>query len=64
MLHKTTDKQFQLMLDVHNIAPFRILRAAAPYMRLKDGEPRSIVNVRMIEALFFDGVSSLKGCRF
>ncbi|KAG0076405.1 Methionine aminopeptidase 1 [Podila epicladia] len=45
MLHKTTDKQFQLMLDVHNIAPFRILRAASPYMRLKDNEPRSIVNI-------------------
>ncbi|KAG0090242.1 Methionine aminopeptidase 1, partial [Podila epicladia] len=29
MLHKTTDKQFQLMLDVHNVAPFRIIRAAA-----------------------------------
>ncbi|KAG0241504.1 hypothetical protein BGW41_005813 [Actinomortierella wolfii] len=45
MLHKTTDKQFQMMLDVHNLAPFRIIRAAAPYMRLKDGEPRSIVNI-------------------
>jgi NAD(P)-dependent dehydrogenase (short-subunit alcohol dehydrogenase family) len=45
MLHKTTDKQFQLMLEVHNAAPFRIIRAAAKYMRLKDGEPRSIVNV-------------------
>ncbi|KAF9208215.1 Methionine aminopeptidase 1 [Podila verticillata] len=45
MLHKTTDKQFQLMLDVHNIAPFRILRAASPYMRLNDNESRSIVNI-------------------
>ncbi|KAF9577973.1 Methionine aminopeptidase 1 [Lunasporangiospora selenospora] len=45
MLHKTTDKQFQMMLDVHNIAPFRILRAASKYMRLKDGESRSIVNI-------------------
>jgi hypothetical protein len=46
MLHKTTDKQFQMMLEVHNVAPFRIIRAASQYMRLKDGEPRSIVNVR------------------
>ncbi|KAG0313662.1 Methionine aminopeptidase 1 [Dissophora globulifera] len=45
MIHKTTDKQFQMMLDVHNIAPFRILRAASKYMRVKDGESRSIVNV-------------------
>ncbi|KAF9158752.1 hypothetical protein BGX21_006629 [Mortierella sp. AD011] len=51
MLHKTTDKQYQLMLEVHNAAPFRILRAAAPYMRLKDGEPRSIVNVSSTSGL-------------
>lgn len=52
MLHKTTDKQFQLMLEVHNAAPFRIIRAAAKYMRLKDGEPRSIVNVRFLLMLY------------
>ncbi|KAF9193295.1 Methionine aminopeptidase 1 [Haplosporangium sp. Z 11] len=51
MLHKTSDKQFQLMLDVHNIAPFRILRAASKYMRLKDGEPRSIVNISSTSGL-------------
>ncbi|KAF9421790.1 Methionine aminopeptidase 1 [Entomortierella beljakovae] len=51
MLHKTTDKQFQLMLDVHNGAPFRIIRAASAYMRLKDGEPRSIVNVSSTSGL-------------
>jgi len=51
MLHKTTDKQFQMMLEVHNAAPFRIIRAAAPYMRLKDGEPRSIVNVSSTSGL-------------
>ncbi|KAF9977937.1 Methionine aminopeptidase 1 [Actinomortierella ambigua] len=51
MLHKTSDKQFQMMLDVHNLAPFRILRAAAPYMRLKDGEPRSIVNISSTSGL-------------
>ncbi|KAF9094357.1 Methionine aminopeptidase 1 [Mortierella sp. GBA35] len=51
MLHKTTDKQYQLMLEVHNAAPFRIIRAAAKYMRVKDGESRSIVNVRKIRQL-------------
>ncbi|KAF9112122.1 hypothetical protein BGX27_003935 [Mortierella sp. AM989] len=51
MLHKTTDKQYQLMLEVHNAAPFRIIRAAAPYMRLKDGEPRSIINVSSTSGL-------------
>ncbi|KAK3833098.1 MAG: hypothetical protein JOS17DRAFT_741511 [Linnemannia elongata] len=51
MLHKTTDKQFQMMLDVHNLAPFRILRAASAHMRLKDNEPRSIVNISSTSGL-------------
>jgi 3-oxoacyl-[acyl-carrier protein] reductase len=31
--HKMSDRQFQAMLDIHLIAPFRVLRAAAPYLR-------------------------------
>ena len=33
MLHKMSDKQWEAMLAVHNTAPFRLVRAAAPYMR-------------------------------
>src|SRR5579863_3199306 len=33
IIQKTTDEQFQAMLDIHVVAPFRILRAAAPYIR-------------------------------
>ena len=33
VLHKTTDEQFQAMLDIHLVVPFRVLRAAAPYLR-------------------------------
>jgi 3-oxoacyl-[acyl-carrier protein] reductase len=32
-IHKLGDADFQAMLDVHTIAPFRVLRAAAPYFR-------------------------------
>jgi 3-oxoacyl-[acyl-carrier protein] reductase len=32
-LHKMTDEQFQAMLDIHTIVPFRMVRAAAPHMR-------------------------------
>jgi 3-oxoacyl-[acyl-carrier protein] reductase len=32
-VHKTSDEQFQAMLDIHNIVPFRVLRAAAPHLR-------------------------------
>jgi 3-oxoacyl-[acyl-carrier protein] reductase len=31
--HKMTDDQFQAMLDIHTVVPFRILRAAAPHLR-------------------------------
>lgn len=34
VIQKMTDEQFQTMLDVHLIAPFRILRAAAEPIRL------------------------------
>src|SRR5918995_1297029 len=32
-IHKMTDQQFQAMLDIHNVVPFRVLRAAAPHLR-------------------------------
>jgi 3-oxoacyl-[acyl-carrier protein] reductase len=32
-LHKMTDEQFQGMLDIHTIVPFRVVRAAAPHLR-------------------------------
>ena len=28
-----TDDQFQAMIDIHNVVPFRVLRAAAPHLR-------------------------------
>jgi 3-oxoacyl-[acyl-carrier protein] reductase len=31
--HKMTDEQFQAMLDIHTIAPFRVARALAPHWR-------------------------------
>ncbi|MGC9970404.1 MAG: SDR family oxidoreductase [Bryobacteraceae bacterium] len=33
VIQKTTDEQFQAMLDIHITAPFRILRAASAYLR-------------------------------
>jgi 3-oxoacyl-[acyl-carrier protein] reductase len=32
-IHKVSDEQFQAMLDIHTVVPFRILRAAAPHLR-------------------------------
>jgi 3-oxoacyl-[acyl-carrier protein] reductase len=33
MAHKMSDEQFRAMLEIHTVAPFRLLRAAAPYLR-------------------------------
>ena len=33
MLHKMSDEQFQRMLDIHTVVPFRVCRAAAPHLR-------------------------------
>jgi 3-oxoacyl-[acyl-carrier protein] reductase len=32
-LHKLSDADFQAMIDVHTLTPFRVLRAAAPHLR-------------------------------
>ena len=48
MLHTMDDETFKLILECHNVAPFRIVREAAPYFRIKEKEKqenRSIINV-------------------
>lgn len=55
MLHTTDDATFDLMLNVHVSAPFRLIREVAPYMRKKDGSKskanRSIINVSSTSGL-------------
>jgi len=59
VIQKTTDEQFQAMLDIHVVAPFRILRAAAPWIRerakqeAEAGSPvvRKVVNVTSISGI-------------
>ncbi|KAK4051484.1 hypothetical protein OIO90_004698 [Microbotryomycetes sp. JL221] len=55
MLHNMTDEQFDMMYKVHNLAPFRLIREAAPYLRSKDpkahSENRAIVNVSSTSGL-------------
>jgi 3-oxoacyl-[acyl-carrier protein] reductase len=31
--HKMSDEQFRAMLEIHTVVPFRVLRAASPYLR-------------------------------
>jgi 3-oxoacyl-[acyl-carrier protein] reductase len=32
-IHKMSDDQFQAMLDIHTVVPFKVIRAAAPHLR-------------------------------
>ncbi|MFL5840365.1 MAG: SDR family NAD(P)-dependent oxidoreductase [Thermoleophilaceae bacterium] len=59
-VHKITDEQFQAMLDIHTIVPFRVMRAAAPHLREPAKQERDagqevfrkIVNVTSISGTF------------
>jgi 3-oxoacyl-[acyl-carrier protein] reductase len=56
MAHKMSDEQFRAMLEIHAVAPFRVLRAAAPHLRdpakreAEEGREvfRKVVNVTSI----------------
>jgi 3-oxoacyl-[acyl-carrier protein] reductase len=60
VIQKMTDEQFQAILDVHLTAPFRILRAAAEFIRasakreIEDGRAvyRKVVNISSISGLY------------
>ena len=66
-IYKTSDEQFLAMIDIHVTAPFRILRAVAPWLREtakkenKEGRRvvRKVVNITSVSAL--DGISNQSG---
>jgi 3-oxoacyl-[acyl-carrier protein] reductase len=57
--HKMSDEQFRAMLEIHTVVPFKVLRAAAPFMReagKRDREEgrevfRKVVNVTSISGI-------------
>jgi 3-oxoacyl-[acyl-carrier protein] reductase len=56
VVHRMTDEQFQAMLDIHTVVPFRVIRALAPHWReaakaeKEQGEEvfRKIVNISSV----------------
>lgn len=60
VIQKTTDEQWQAMIDIHATAPMRILRAAADFIRnaakkeKEDGKTfnRKVVNISSIAGLY------------
>ncbi|THH03529.1 hypothetical protein EW145_g6182 [Phellinidium pouzarii] len=52
MLHTMPDESFDAIMRIHVRAPFRLVRAAAPFFRVKGSkENRSIVNVSSVSGL-------------
>jgi 3-oxoacyl-[acyl-carrier protein] reductase len=59
VVHKMSDEQFQAMIDIHTVVPFRMVRAAAPHMREPAKEEaaqgrevfRKIVNVTSVAGM-------------
>jgi len=51
VIHKMSDDQWNTMITVHNTAPFRTIRAVAPYWRKKDGQLKSIINISSTSGL-------------
>ncbi len=58
--HKMSEEQWQAIIDVHITAPFRMIKAAAPYMRGaalqeieagKETENRCVINVSSVSGL-------------
>ena len=64
VIQKTTDEQFQAMLDIHVVAPFRLLRAAAPWLRetaKKEAEAGKIVMRKVVNITSISGLGGNAG---
>jgi 3-oxoacyl-[acyl-carrier protein] reductase len=67
VIQKTTDEQFQAMLDIHMVAPFRVLRAASNWIRETAKKEkaagrrvmRKVVNISSISGT--DGIAGQAG---
>lgn len=53
MIHTMPDETYDIIMKIHVRAPFRLIRAAAPYFRVKSNTPenRSIINVSSVSGL-------------
>ena len=67
VIQKTTDEQFQAMLDIHVVAPFRLLRAASSWIRESAKKEsaegrrvmRKVVNISSVSGI--DGIAGQSG---
>lgn len=45
VIHKMSDEQWDTIINLHGKSPFQLIRAAAPYFRVRDGQQRNIIGV-------------------
>jgi 3-oxoacyl-[acyl-carrier protein] reductase len=58
VIQKTTDEQFQAMLEIHLVTPFRILRAASTYIR-ESAKKEIVANQRVMRKVV--NITSIAG---
>lgn len=64
VIQKTTDEQFQSMLDIHVIAPFRILRAASNWIRIaakREAQEQQVVMRKVVNITSISGTDGNPG---
>ncbi len=64
VIQKTSDEQFQSMLDIHIVAPFRLLRAASIWLRdaaKKETEAGTIVMRKVVNITSISGLDGNPG---
>lgn len=58
-VHKMTDRQWEAMLDIHLSAPFKVVRAAAPYMRDEAAKEKKLTGQAKVRKII--NISSIAG---
>jgi 3-oxoacyl-[acyl-carrier protein] reductase len=61
VIQKTTDEQFQSMLDIHIVAPFRLLRAASGWIRDAAKKETATGTIVMRKVVNITSISGLDG---
>ncbi len=61
VIQKTTDDQFQAMLDIHVVAPFRLLRAASTWIREQAKSEVASSQIVMRKVVNITSISGLDG---
>ncbi|KAF2484914.1 3-oxoacyl [Neohortaea acidophila] len=51
-IEKIQDKQWDTIISLHNTAPFKLVRAAAPYFMVEDGKDRCIINISSTSGVY------------